>query len=71
MKYEFRDMINEPYSPIVYLNQDEIDQIKNNNDYINMNNLIQNEKKEIKSNKTIIKLRWSLIKTNIKIIIVY
>ena len=36
MKYEFRDMINEPYSPIVYLNQDEIDQIKNNNDYINM-----------------------------------
>ena len=51
MKYEFRDMINEPYSPIVYLNQDEIDQIKNNNDYINMNNLIQNEKKEIKSNK--------------------
>ena len=59
MKYEFRDMINEPSSPIVYLNQEEIDQIKNNNDYINMNknskrnsmnnNIINNNNKEMKS----------------------
>ena len=59
MKYEFRDMINEPSSPIVYLNQEEIDQIKNNNDYINMNktskrnsmnnNIINSNNKEMKS----------------------
>ena len=49
MKYEFKDMINDPSTPIVYLNQEEIDQIKNNNDYIN--NIIITDKKESKTNK--------------------
>ena len=59
MKYEFKDMINDPSTPIVYLNQEEIDQIKNNNDYINMNktskrnsmnnNIINSNNKEMKS----------------------
>ena len=49
MKYEFKDMINDPSTPIVYLNQEEIDQIKNNNDYIN--NIIITDKKESKINK--------------------
>ena len=43
MKYEFKDIINE-HVPIVLLNQEEIDQIKNNNEYIN--NALLNEKKE-------------------------
>ena len=57
MKYEFRDMINESTSPVVYLNQEEIDQIKNNNEY--MNNIIQNEKKESKSNKKSLIDNWN------------
>ena len=49
MKYEFKDIINE-HVPIVLLNQEEIDQIKNNNEYIN--NALLNEKKENQRKKS-------------------
>ena len=49
MKYEFKDIINE-HVPIVLLNQEEIDQIKNNNEYIN--NVLLNEKKENQRKKS-------------------
>ena len=49
MKYEFKDIINE-HEPIVLLNQEEIDQIKNNNEYIN--NALLNEKKENQRKKS-------------------
>ena len=49
MKYEFKDIINE-HAPIVLLNQEEIDQIKNNNEYIN--NALLNEKKENQRKKS-------------------
>jgi len=43
MKYEFTDIINE-HVPIVLLNTEEIEQIKNNNEYIN--NVLLTEKRE-------------------------
>ena len=49
MKYEFKDIINE-HVPLVLLNQEEIDQIKNNNEYIN--NALLNEKKENQRKKS-------------------
>ena len=49
MKYEFNEIINE-HVPLVLLNQEEIDQIKNNNEYIN--NALLNEKKENQRKKS-------------------
>ena len=49
MRYEFKNIMNEE-TPIVLINQDEIDQIKNNEYY---NNIIMNEKKEVKRRKSI------------------
>ena len=50
IKYEFKDIINE-HVPIVLLNQEEIEQIKNNNEYIN--NVLLNEKKEAQRKKSL------------------
>ena len=50
IKYEFQDIINE-HVPIVLLNTEEIEQIKNNNEYIN--NALLNEKKEAQRKKSV------------------
>ena len=48
MRYEFNNIMNEE-TPIVLINQDEIDQIKRNEYY---NNIIMNEKKEAQRKKS-------------------
>ena len=50
MKYEFTDIINE-HVPIVLLNTEEIEQIKNNNEYIN--NVLLTEKRESQRKKSL------------------
>ena len=48
MRYEFKDIMNEE-TPIVLINQDEIDQLKRNDYY---NNIIMNERKEVQRKKS-------------------
>jgi hypothetical protein len=48
MRYEFRNIMNEE-TPIVLINQDEIDQLKRNDYY---NNIIMNERKEVQRKKS-------------------
>ena len=50
VKYEFTDIINE-HVPIVLLNNEEIEQIKNNNEYIN--NVVLTEKRESQRKKSL------------------
>ena len=56
MKYEFNNIMNDE-TPIVLINQDEIDQIKRNGDYYN--NIIMNEKKEAQRKKSIDDLHYN------------
>ena len=49
LRNEFRNIMNEE-TPIVHINQDEIDQIKRNDYYYN--NIIMNEKKEVQRKKS-------------------
>ena len=53
MKYEFKEIMDD-HMPMVILNQEEIDQIKNNNENINnINNIIASEKSQSKRKKSI------------------
>ena len=64
MKYEFKEIMDD-HVPLVVLNQEEIDQIKNNNENINnINNIITSEKNQSKQKKSINE-NWNNINLNL------